>query len=177
LLLRHHPGYRDYIFEHRDELVKLDPSKRKDVIVNIYVRNGNIVKTTTIDVVISTLPKIEIFDRKPIKYWSKGRATLLGDAAHPMLPNLGQGGAQALEDALVLSRCLEKYPDNIQQACMTYEKIRVPRTTQVVRGSRAMGRLMQLENPLAVEIRNFLLRKMPDSIQIKRLEWLIGYNV
>ncbi|MCG1020974.1 FAD-dependent monooxygenase [Sutcliffiella horikoshii] len=119
----------------------------------------------------------EIFDRSPLKYWSKGRATLIGDAAHPMLPNLGQGGAQALEDALVLSRSLEKYPNNVQQAFIMYEKIRIPRTTQVVRGSRAMARLMQLENPLAIDFRNLMLRSMPDSVQIKRLEWVIGHEV
>lgn len=119
----------------------------------------------------------EIFDRSPLKYWSKGRATLIGDAAHPMLPNLGQGGAQALEDALVLSRSLEKYPNNVQQAFKMYEKIRIPRTTQVVRGSRAMARLMQLENPLAIDFRNLMLRSMPDSVQIKRLEWVIGHEV
>jgi 2-polyprenyl-6-methoxyphenol hydroxylase-like FAD-dependent oxidoreductase len=119
----------------------------------------------------------EIFDRSPVKYWSKGRATLLGDAAHPMLPNLGQGGAQALEDALVLSRSLEKYPDNVQQAFKVYEKIRIPRTTQVVRGSRAMARLMQLENPLAIHFRNLMLRAMPDTVQVKRLEWVVGHEV
>ncbi|QFT89799.1 FAD-dependent urate hydroxylase [Bacillus sp. THAF10] len=119
----------------------------------------------------------EIFDRSPVKYWSIGRATLLGDAAHPMLPNLGQGGAQALEDALVLSRSLEIYPDNVQQALKMYEKIRIPRTTQVVRGSRAMARLMQLENPLAIHFRNLMLRAMPDTVQIKRLEWVVGHEV
>ncbi|MDM5315144.1 FAD-dependent monooxygenase [Fictibacillus sp. b24] len=119
----------------------------------------------------------EIFDRKPIKSWSQGRATLLGDAAHPMLPNLGQGGAQAVEDALVLSRCLVNHPEDIQQALRMYEKIRIPRTTQVVRGSRAMGRFMQLENPVSIKLRNLLLRTMPSSLQMKRLEWLIGYEV
>ncbi|WP_246879973.1 FAD-dependent monooxygenase [Bacillus suaedae] len=119
----------------------------------------------------------EIFDRSPLKYWSKDRATLLGDAAHPMLPNLGQGGAQSIEDALVLSRSLEKYPDNVQQAFKMYEEIRIPRTSQVVRGSRAMARLMQLENPLAIHSRNLMLRAMPDTVQIKRLKWLVGHEV
>jgi 2-polyprenyl-6-methoxyphenol hydroxylase-like FAD-dependent oxidoreductase len=119
----------------------------------------------------------EVFDRKPIKSWSQGRAIILGDAAHPMLPNLGQGGAQAIEDAIVLSRCIEKYPENIQQAFKDYEKLRIPRTTQIVRGSRVMGRFMQLENPAAIQFRNLLLSTMPGSIQIKRLEWLIGYEV
>ena len=119
----------------------------------------------------------EIFDRSPVKYWSKGRATLLGDAAHPMLPNLGQGGAQALEDALILSRSLEKYPDNVQQAFKMYEKIRLPRTTQIVRDSRAMARLMQLENPLAIHFRNLVLRAMPETVQLKRLESVVGHEV
>ncbi|KZE64288.1 2-polyprenyl-6-methoxyphenol hydroxylase [Fictibacillus phosphorivorans] len=119
----------------------------------------------------------EIFDKKPIKSWSKGMATLLGDAAHPMLPNLGQGGAQALEDAIVLSRCIVKHPEDIQQAVKIYERIRIPRTAKVVRGSRAMGKFMQLENPISIQLRNVLLRTMPDSLQIKRLEWLIGYEV
>lgn len=119
----------------------------------------------------------EVFDRKPIKSWSQGRAILLGDAAHPMLPNLGQGGAQAIEDAIVLSRCIEKHPENIQQAFKDFEKLRIPRTTQIVRGSRVMGRFMQLENPAAIHFRNLLLSTMPGSIQIKPLEWLIGYEV
>lgn len=119
----------------------------------------------------------EIFDRKPINSWSQGRAILLGDAAHPMLPNLGQGGAQAIEDAIVLSRCIEKHPENIQQAFRDYERMRIPRTTQIVRGSRVMGRFMQLENPAAIQFRNLLLSTMPGSIQIKRLDWLIGYEV
>ncbi|WP_231887819.1 FAD-dependent monooxygenase [Fictibacillus phosphorivorans] len=119
----------------------------------------------------------EIFDRKPINSWSQGRTVLLGDAAHPMLPNLGQGGAQALEDALVLSRSLIKYPEDIEQALREYERIRIPRTTKVIRGSRAMARIMQLENPISIQVRNLLLRTMPTSLQMKRLEWLVGYEV
>jgi 2-polyprenyl-6-methoxyphenol hydroxylase-like FAD-dependent oxidoreductase len=119
----------------------------------------------------------EIFDRRPIKYWSQGRATLLGDAAHPMMPNLGQGGAQAMEDALVLSRYLNNHPDNIEHACMLYEQARIPRTKKVVIGSQAMARLMQLENPFAINFRNSLLKTMPTSLQIKRLEWIVAYNV
>ncbi|MBU8771490.1 FAD-dependent monooxygenase [Cytobacillus oceanisediminis] len=119
----------------------------------------------------------EIFDRKPIKSWSQGGAILLGDAAHPMLPNLGQGGAQAIEDAIVLSRCMEKHPENMQHAFRDYERMRIPRTTQIVRGSRVMGRFMQLENPAAIQFRNLLISTMPGSIQIKRLDWLIGYEV
>lgn len=119
----------------------------------------------------------EIFDRVPLKRWSKGRVTLLGDAAHPMLPNLGQGGAQALEDAVVLSQFIQRQPTNIQQMCKQYEQIRIPRTTRVINSSRGMAKIMQLENPLAIGIRNNLLRRIPDSFQMKRLDWLIGHEI
>jgi 2-polyprenyl-6-methoxyphenol hydroxylase-like FAD-dependent oxidoreductase len=119
----------------------------------------------------------EIFDRKPVKKWSQGRVTLLGDAAHPMQPNLGQGGAQAIEDALVLSRSLHSHPDHVQHACKIYEELRLPRTTRIVKGSRMMARFMQLENPLAIEGRNLLLRAIPGSFQTKRLEWIIGHEL
>ncbi|WP_226675251.1 FAD-dependent monooxygenase [Mesobacillus jeotgali] len=119
----------------------------------------------------------EIFDRKPVKKWHKGRVTLLGDAAHPMLPNLGQGGAQAMEDALILARCLKQLPQEIERALIQYEQERIPRVTKIVQGSRMMARLMQLENPAAIKVRNQILRKMPEELKIKRLDWILGYKV
>jgi 2-polyprenyl-6-methoxyphenol hydroxylase-like FAD-dependent oxidoreductase len=119
----------------------------------------------------------EIFDRKTIKKWHKGRVTLLGDAAHPMLPNLGQGGAQAMEDALMLARYLKRFPQDVEKALSHYEQVRIPRVDEIVGGSRMMARMMQLENPLAIKARNQLLRKMPDELKIKRLDWILGYEV
>lgn len=119
----------------------------------------------------------EIFDRQPINSWTNGRAVLLGDAAHPMLPNLGQGGAQAMEDALVLAHCLKNNPTDVHEACKLYEQIRIPRTSKVVRGSRMMGKMMQLESQAAIHSRNTLLRILPKSIQMKRLDWLLGHEV
>jgi 2-polyprenyl-6-methoxyphenol hydroxylase-like FAD-dependent oxidoreductase len=118
----------------------------------------------------------EIFDRKPIKKWHKGRVTLLGDAAHPMLPNLGQGGAQAMEDALILASCLKQSPQEIERALTLYEQERIPRVTKVVKGSRMMARMMQLENPAAIKVRNQFLQKVPDLLKIKRLDWILGYG-
>lgn len=118
----------------------------------------------------------EIFDRKPIKKWHKGRVTLLGDAAHPMLPNLGQGGAQAMEDALIFAKYLERFPQDIEQAWSLYEQARIPRVTKIVKGSRMMARMMQLENPIAIKVRNQFLRKVPDELKIKRLDWILGYE-
>jgi 2-polyprenyl-6-methoxyphenol hydroxylase-like FAD-dependent oxidoreductase len=119
----------------------------------------------------------EIFDREPIKRWSKGKVTLLGDAAHPMLPNLGQGGAQAMEDAIVLASCLGQFPEGIEKALLKYEQLRVSRTTQVVQGSRLMARMMQFESPAAMKMRNMMMRSIPDALKIRQLNWIVGYEV
>lgn len=119
----------------------------------------------------------EIFDRKTIKKWHKGSVTLLGDAAHPMLPNLGQGGAQAMEDALILTRYLKRFPQDVERALSHYEQARIPRVTKIVGGSRMMAKMMQLENPVAIKARNQFLRKVPDEWKIKRLDWILGYEV
>ncbi|WP_261300865.1 FAD-dependent monooxygenase [Paenibacillus andongensis] len=123
----------------------------------------------------------DIHDRNPLERWSRGRVTLLGDAAHPMLPNLGQGGAQAMEDALVLARCLEGISmlslSSVTAALHSYESSRKPRTNQVARQSRRMGRIVQMSNPAAIMLRNQVLRLLPDEVQMKQLDWLLGYRV
>lgn len=118
----------------------------------------------------------DIFDRKPLSRWSQGRVTLLGDAAHPMLPNLGQGGAQAMEDAVVLARCLRENVSNEFAALLAYEQSRIPRTTKIVCQSRRMGRLVQLESPIAIGVRNLIVRAIPPNVQAERLHWMIGYD-
>ncbi|NRF95639.1 FAD-dependent oxidoreductase [Paenibacillus frigoriresistens] len=123
----------------------------------------------------------DIHDRIPLERWSQGRATLLGDAAHPMLPNLGQGGAQAMEDALVVARCLEGISilslSSVTAALHSYESNRKARTNQVVRQSRRMARIVQMSNPAAIMLRNQVLRVLPDEVQMKQLDWLLGYRV
>ena len=71
-----------------------------------------------------------IFDRAPLPQWSTGRVTLLGDACHPMQPHMAQGAAQALEDGLALTTCLQQ-SDDIAAALARYERLRKPRTAHV----------------------------------------------
>src|SRR5258705_4843992 len=71
--------------------------------------------------------------REPMPTWSKGRVTLLGDACHPTLPFLGQGGVMAIEDGYVVAACLDKYFAEPDVACARYEEIRKERTAAVVR--------------------------------------------
>jgi salicylate hydroxylase len=77
-----------------------------------------------------------LFDRDPLPEWSQRRITLLGDAAHPMLPFLGQGAAMAIEDAYVLARELARTPEDVTGALRAYEAERVPRTTMVQLAAR-----------------------------------------
>lgn len=72
-----------------------------------------------------------LHDRDPMEQWTRGRITLLGDAAHPMMPTLAQGGCQALEDGWVLARCIAENVDDLPLALNTYEAERRPRTSRV----------------------------------------------
>jgi 2-polyprenyl-6-methoxyphenol hydroxylase-like FAD-dependent oxidoreductase len=118
----------------------------------------------------------DIYDLKPLKHWSVGRVTLLGDAAHLMTPNLGQGACQALEDAAVLTACFCR-TDNIAEALHQYERERIRRTSAIVTQSARTGKIAQWENPLACQIRNQCVKMLPASFQIKQLEAVVGYKL
>ena len=75
--------------------------------------------------------KWALFDRTPLPRWSVGRVTLLGDACHPMLPFMGQGAAQAVEDAASLKGCLLRFPADVPAALRLYERVRLPRASRL----------------------------------------------
>src|SRR6185369_1791856 len=75
--------------------------------------------------------KWAILERDPLPQWSSGRVTLLGDACHPMTPYMAQGAATAIEDAAVLSRCLQGFENQIETAFRRYEAHRKPRTARI----------------------------------------------
>jgi salicylate hydroxylase len=93
--------------------------------------------------------KWALYDRDPIPKWTRGRVTVLGDAAHPMLPYLGQGACQAIEDGCVLAAALAAEPADPVAALARYERSRRPRASQVVLASRARGVSNHLVSPLA----------------------------
>lgn len=101
----------------------------------------------------------DLYDRPPRTPWGRGRATLLGDAAHPMTPNLGQGGCAALEDALVLADRLEG--DDDAAALRAYEAARFERTAFLVRRARWLGRVGQERFGVLCALRNLLVRLRP----------------
>ena len=89
----------------------------------------------------------DLFDRDPLPYWGTHQVTLLGDAAHPLLPHTGQGAAQALEDAVALGRVLA-HERHIPDALRHYERVRAKRTTTLLYQGRRYAGAMRTTNPL-----------------------------
>lgn len=117
---------------------------------------------------IQATPEDEIlksgtYDRPPVRRWGRGRVTLLGDAAHPATPNLGQGGCMAIEDAAVLARCLARTAD-VPAALRAFEARRYRRTAWITRESLRYGRVGQWQRASAVRLRDALLRLAPPAV-------------
>jgi 2-polyprenyl-6-methoxyphenol hydroxylase-like FAD-dependent oxidoreductase len=111
--------------------------------------------------------RTDISDRDPIDCWHRGPVVLLGDAAHPMTPNLGQGAGQAIEDAVVLDQCLSAGP-TIDAAVRRYEVRRVSRANRLVLASRRVGAIAQWQNAAAVWLRDTGMRLTPASVAISQ---------
>jgi salicylate hydroxylase len=111
-----------------------------------------------------------LFNRPPIREWSTGRATLLGDSAHPTLPYLAQGAAMAIEDGAVLTRALGM-TDSIPEALRIYQRNRVDRTAKIVLQSSANRELFHLRSEAEIRAR-FSKKDEGDD----RNRWLYSYN-
>jgi 2-polyprenyl-6-methoxyphenol hydroxylase-like FAD-dependent oxidoreductase len=100
------------------------------------------------------------YDQQPARLWSKGPATLIGDASHALTPNLGQGACMAMEDALVLANCLSRQ-NSVVAGFRTYEARRFPRVRNAVWRSRWLGDVGQWENRAVVSVRNAVTKILP----------------
>lgn len=110
----------------------------------------------------------EISDLKPTNIWYKENVCLIGDSAHATTPNMGQGACQAIEDAFVLSECIDKY--GITKAFSEYQKLRLPKAHQIVNASWLLGKVAHLKNPILIGLRNQMLRLTPSSVNRKQNE-------
>ena len=108
--------------------------------------------------------KTDLYDRVPALPWSKQNITLLGDAAHPTLPTLGQGACMALEDALVITKCLLEHSEPAV-AFRKYESLRFPRTKSIVKQSLRSEQMGKLKHPINVALRETLMKLMKPAIK------------
>jgi 2-polyprenyl-6-methoxyphenol hydroxylase-like FAD-dependent oxidoreductase len=108
----------------------------------------------------------DMYDRPPALRWSGGRVTLVGDAAHPMSPNQGQGACQALEDGVALGESVAR-TSTLAAAFELYERRRLRRANQVAALSRQATRGVQIENPLLCAIRDGLMSVLPRRLVVR----------
>jgi len=118
----------------------------------------------------------DVYSIEPLSTWGRGRVTLLGDAAHATTPNLGQGGCMAIEDALAIAAALRGVNDPVP-ALRAYEESRLERTTYVIEQSKVMGFMLQLENPIAVYLRDYAMTlSMSTQRYGKLMDVLLAYE-
>ncbi len=115
------------------------------------------------------------YDLPPLRRWTAGRVTLLGDAAHPCTPNLGQGGGMALEDAFVLAKCMST-ENSVESALRQYESLRLRRTGHIQNRSLRMGQIGQWQNRAVVAGRRIVTRFLPAVLFEHNLRRVYSYE-
>jgi 3-hydroxybenzoate 6-monooxygenase len=127
----------------------------------------------------SLLERVEAWRRwslyrlPPLPYWSSGAVTLLGDAAHPVLPFLAQGAGLAIEDAVTLAAALAEEPGTPAAAFHRYERVRRPRATRLQQQAKRFGWLYHLRGPARLA-RNFALARRSEEAALAQFDWLYG---
>ena len=170
-----HPGSEAGALAIRDELLRLFAGWHEPILeliqstpLTAFVRNG-------------------VFDRSPVTDWGTDRVTLLGDAIHPITPNLGQGGGLAIEDAAVLARCFEKYVSpqhlatektlpSVTKALRRFVDLRRARVGAVARYSRLYGVVGQWESEWGILLRDFVLSLVPNRVTARFLREIFDYD-
>lgn len=122
-----------------------------------------------------TLLKHDIYYlRTPLPRYNAGRVLLVGDAAHAMTPDIGQGGCQALEDAVTLINSFSADED-VVTALEEYDRARRARTQKIVRVSALWGKISEWSNPIAAAIRNTITSLIPPSLFLRASEDTLGW--
>ncbi|HEY0439736.1 MAG TPA: FAD-dependent monooxygenase, partial [Xanthobacteraceae bacterium] len=116
-----------------------------------------------------------LYDLAPFQPWGRGPVTLVGDAAHPMLPFLAQGGAMAIEDAGVLALCIARSPDDLATAFRAYEDDRYARTARATAAAARNGAIYHLPAPLS-SARNVVMRSLGGGRLRARYDWLYDWR-
>ncbi len=121
--------------------------------------------------------KWALLAREPLEVWADGRVCLMGDACHPTLPFLAQGANMAIEDGMVLARCIADTPDDIPRALLRFQAARAARTAEIVRRSRAMA--ATFHNPALADDETavaYIDREWEPERVRRRYDWLYEYD-
>lgn len=120
-----------------------------------------------------------MYYRDPIDSWTSGRVTLLGDAAHPMVPFLAAGAGQSIEDAWTFARVLARRQDDVPGALLEYERRRLPRTTRIQSGARAAVKMMHETDSGRLRDRNGRWKGLARIDPLAETSWGLAwdYNV
>lgn len=118
--------------------------------------------------------RTDLYELPPLPRWWQRRVVLLGDAAHAMTPNLGQGGAQAIEDAVVLADYISQLP--LFEALPAYEQARRPRVERIARTARLFGQIAHIRSGHLQWLRNRILRLTPAWLSQRQLNWLYRFR-
>ena len=126
---------------------------------------------------VETTNRWALYDRDPLPRWSVGRVTLMGDAAHPMLPYMAQGAVQSIEDGAVLAKCLKRADaHDVGAALLRYEQTRKPRASQCQEGSRRNGIMQNLADGEEQRKRDANLASATTA-PLPQNAWLYGHDV
>jgi 2-polyprenyl-6-methoxyphenol hydroxylase-like FAD-dependent oxidoreductase len=128
---------------------------------------GSVIQATEAGAILRN----DLYDRPPARSWSQGRVTLIGDAAHPMLPNVAQGACQALCDAAVLGVSLASHA--IEDAFNLYEARRMRPANRLVSQARQTARMIQSTNPILTAARDFVVAHAPSTLFLRQLDALM----
>jgi 2-polyprenyl-6-methoxyphenol hydroxylase-like FAD-dependent oxidoreductase len=152
-----------------------DPAGRKAEILRRFAGWHEPIATVAEAADETAILRNDVYYLDPLPPWSIDRVVLIGDAAHATTPGVGQGAAQAIEDAVVLTDCLARGRD-MPTALAEYESIRRPRVETVLKMSRRADKAAQLTSPIGCRLRNAIVHGLPARLQRRQLEPLVRHQ-
>lgn len=153
----------------------VDGGPKKPLLTERYASFPGVVPAIVSATREEAISRLDIYDLQPLTRWWRDSCVLLGDAAHAMTPNLGQGGGQAIEDAWSLARHLAQ-AKSAQDAFADYQQERMARARHIVKVAWTVGQTAHWTNPLARALRNAVLRGTPDLFAQKNTDEIYAYE-